>query len=166
MSTGDGAKKSKLKNKPKIKKTKLRQTSYEMDCATQRVAPRIAYFLLDPQPPDKSPKMEREKRTKTKSIRSCQERAEEGNGSTDHKRAGMRNKIRQEEYIAGELDFVGRMDILVRSLRASAKGTRSPLRQGLLGPKRNIIYPSTLRSMRVKKATEISTSKRESAMTI
>ena len=110
--------------------------------------------------------MENENRTKTKSIRSCQDRAEEGKGSTVHKRAGMMNKIRQEEYIARELDLVGRIAILVRSLRASAKGTRSPRRHGLLGPTRNIIYASTLRSIRVKKATEIRTSKRESAMTI
>jgi len=71
-----------------------------MDCATQRVAPRIAYFLLDPQPPAKSPKIEKERRTRTKSIRSCQERANDGRGNTVHKRAGMVNKIRQEEKIA------------------------------------------------------------------
>jgi len=110
-----------------------------MDCATQRVAPKIAYFLLDPQPPDKSPKMENENRTRTKSKRSCQDSAVDGNGRTDHKREGMTNKIKQEEYIAGELDFVGIIEILVRSLIASAKGTRSPRRHGLLGPTRNMI---------------------------
>ena len=98
-------------------------------------------------------------------MRSCQEKAAEGKGKTDHKSAGIMNKIRQAEYIARELDLEGRRENLVKSLRASAKGTKIPLRQGLLGPTRNIIYPSTLRSKRVKKATEISTRKRESAMT-
>jgi len=55
---------------------------------------------------------------------------------------------------------------LVSNLRASANGTSKPEREGLFGPRRNIIYPRTLRSIKVKKATETNKSKRESIDTI
>lgn len=45
------------------------------------------------------------------------------------------------------------------NLRASAKGTSKPEKDGLLGPRRSIIYPKTLRSNKVKKATETNKSK-------
>ena len=43
---------------------------------------------------------------------------------------------------------------LPSSLKASAKGVRRPMKEGLFGPRRNIIYESVFRSRRVKNATE------------
>jgi len=50
---------------------------------------------------------------------------------------------------------------LASNLSASANGTSRPDKEGLLGPRRSIIYPKTLRSIKVKKATETNKSKSE-----
>ena len=55
---------------------------------------------------------------------------------------------------------------LVSNFRASANGTRRPDKEGLFGPRRSIIYPKTLRSNKVKKATDTSNSKSEAMETI
>ena len=49
----------------------------------------------------------------------------------------------------------------VSNFRASANGTSKPDKKGLFGPRRNIIYPKTLRSNRVKNATDTNNSKSE-----
>ena len=48
---------------------------------------------------------------------------------------------------------VGVLFCFVKSFTASANGTRSPAGPGLFGPLRRWIYPRTLRSINVKKAT-------------
>jgi len=55
---------------------------------------------------------------------------------------------------------------LASNFRASANGTRRPDIEGLFGPRRNIIYPKTLRSSKVKKATDTNNSKSEIKDTI
>lgn len=55
---------------------------------------------------------------------------------------------------------------LMTSLRASARGVKIPSKEGLFGPRRNIIYAKTFRSRRVKKATDNKKEKRESRGTI
>ncbi len=47
----------------------------------------------------------------------------------------------------------GRSGSLVNSLTASAMGWRSPYGPTMFGPFRSCIYPNTLRSTRVRKAT-------------
>jgi len=54
----------------------------------------------------------------------------------------------------------------VSNFRASANGTSKPDMDGLFGPRRNIIYPKTLRSNKVKKATDTSNSKSEAMETM
>jgi len=53
----------------------------------------------------------------------------------------------------------------VSNFRASANGTSKPDIEGLLGPRRNIIYPKTLRSNKVKNATETNNSSSEKSET-
>jgi len=53
--------------------------------------------------------------------------------------------------------LVGLRKGLDSSLRASANGMKKPHRLGLLGPTRIIMNERTLRSIKVKKATAIST---------
>ena len=53
-----------------------------------------------------------------------------------------------------------------KSLRASAKGVKMPESEGELGPRRNMMYASTLRSSKVKKATATNRSRRERRETI
>ena len=60
--------------------------------------------------------------------------------------------------IKGKLfDGEGELISFKKSLTASANGTIRPRAPGLLGPLRMWIYPRTLRSIRVKKATAIIT---------
>jgi len=61
---------------------------------------------------------------------------------------------------------VGVFNSFVNSLIASANGTKAPVRPGLLGPFRRWIYPRTLRSRRVKKATATITRRRVSRATM
>ena len=52
------------------------------------------------------------------------------------------------------LAWVGSKDCFVKSFKASKRGCRSPIKEGLLGPKRIMNKPIILRSNKVKKATD------------
>jgi len=71
----------------------------------------------------------------------------------------------QAKTIRKELLANGKIKSLANNLRASANGTNNPKAEGLLGPWRNIIYPKTLRSIKVKNATAINKSKSERSET-
>jgi hypothetical protein len=65
-----------------------------------------------------------------------------------------------------EEPLIGKTKGLAKSLRASAMGVRQPIRKGLLGPLRTIIYARTLRSNKVKKATATSSKRVEKNVAI
>ena len=78
----------------------------------------------------------------------------------------MRNNRKQAKLVRNIEPVVVCRSGLVRSFRASAKGTKIPESEGLFGPRRNIIYAKTLRSSKVKKATATNNNKREARATI
>jgi len=82
-----------------------------------------------------------------------------------HSKQGIINIRKQARLIKNGLPEAGIIKGLVSNFRASAKGTSQPLRAGLLGPRRNMIYPKTLRSSNVKKATDTKSSSRETKET-
>jgi len=54
----------------------------------------------------------------------------------DHKEQGMRKDKTQAKNISPELEEEGKIKGLHKSFKASAKGTKSPATEGLLGPRR------------------------------
>ena len=75
----------------------------------------------------------------------------------DHKnRESRRANIGDKLYI-NLLECRGVRDCLVRSLKASRRGCKTPIKETLLGPIRIWNRPITLRSNKVKKATESKT---------
>lgn len=78
-----------------------------------------------------------------------------------HSRQGIVKLKKQAKFIKKGLPDEVRINGLDNNFRASAKGTIRPPKEGLLGPRRYIIYPKTLRSNNVKKATETKRSNKE-----
>lgn len=72
------------------------------------------------------------------------------------KRESNRATIGDKLYIS-LLEWRGVRDCFVKSLKASNKGWTRPIKETLLGPKRIWKRPITLRSNKVKKATDKST---------
>lgn len=70
-------------------------------------------------------------------------------GYTTQRIKGKLKDINGESRKGVKLDDVGVLISLVRSFKASAKGTRIPLKDGLLGPLRFWMYPSNFRSISV-----------------
>jgi len=79
-------------------------------------------------------------------------------GTTNPKTQAQRVKKKE----AGKVNKKG----LQISLRASAKGVKRPMKEGLFGPRRNIIYESVFRSSKVKNATENKNEIRDNTVTI
>lgn len=76
-------------------------------------------------------------------------------------RLGIKNIKKQANRVSRGLLEEVIIKGFVSNFRASAKGTSKPDMDGLFGPRRNIIYPKTLRSNKVKNATETNNSKSE-----
>jgi len=74
---------------------------------------------------------------------------------------GITNIRKQAKRIKNGLPEAGIIKGLVSNLVASANGTSQPRKDGLLGPRRSMIKPKTLRSIKVKKATDTKRSRRE-----
>lgn len=130
-----------------------RVTSYEIVCATARKAPIRAYFEFEAHPDHRmeytdSPERARmNRRPRLRSIRVW------GIGrGVQIVRARVR--ARMGAMINMEIeDVCGRNGSFVNSLTASAIGCSRPYGPTILGPLRSCMYPSTLRSTSVRKAT-------------
>ena len=132
----------------------------------QRVPAKIEYLEFEPQPAANKPKIEKDIQTRIDNKEWDQSQANEDQEAKDHKIEGIRNNRTQAKLVRNiEPEDVCRSG-LVRSFRASAKGTKKPESEGLFGPRRNIIYAKTLRSSNVKKATATNNNNREARATI
>ena len=149
------------KHKSKIDK----QTSYEMHCAIQRVPPRVEYLELEPQPAAKRAYTDRDIQIKT--LSRVKDQSQTGDEVTIkiQRRQGIINIRKQARFIKKGLPDAGIMKGFDSNFRASANGTSQPKRAGLLGPRRSMMYPKTLRSSKVKKATDTRSSRRETKET-
>jgi len=117
----------------------VRQTSYEMHCAIQRVPPRVEYLELEPQPAAKRAYTEKDIQIRT--LRREKDQSQTGEEVTIkiHSKQGIINIRKQARLIKNGLPEAGIIKGLVSNFRASANGMRQPKRAGLLGPRRNMI---------------------------
>lgn len=134
-----------------------RLTSYEIVWATARRAPMRAYLELDAHPDPRIEYTARLDRDRIKSIPRFRSVRECGSGIGAHRdRASVRASIGVTKNRNGE-EVEGRIGSLINSFTPSAMGCSRPYGPTTFGPLRNCIYPSTFRSMRVRKATASST---------
>ena len=132
-----------------------------MHCAIQRVPPRVEYLELEPQPAAKRAYTDMDIQIKTLSREKDQSQTRDEGTIKIQRRQGIINIRKQARRIKKGLPVAGIIKGLVSNFNASANGTSQPKRAGLLGPRRSMIYPKTLRSIKVKKATDTRRSRRE-----
>lgn len=119
----------------------------------QRVPPRTEYLELLPHPAAKRKYTEKDIQTKILTKVNTQSHEKEEGETNIQSAEGTTRKPKQAPRMSSEDPEERNKKGLVSSLRASAKGTKTPHKDGLFGPLRNMIYARTLRSKRVKKAT-------------
>ena len=135
------------------RRIRAKVTSYEIVCATARRAPIRAYLEFEAQPEPRIEYTVRLESARTNITPRFISDKEMGMG------IGVQIIIARDRAIIGanrnnvwdEVD--GRIGSLVKSLTPSAIGWRSPIGPTILGPFRCCMYPSTFRSIRVRKAT-------------
>jgi len=132
-----------------------------MHCAIQRVPPRVEYLELEPQPAAKRAYTDMDIQIRTE--RREKDQSQTGDEVTIKIQSiqGITNIRKQAKRIKNGLPEAGIIKGLVSNLVASANGTSQPRKDGLLGPRRSMIKPKTLRSIKVKKATDTKRSRRE-----
>lgn len=131
----------------------LKTASYEIDWATERKQPIKLYLELEDQPLTKTENTKEEPKQKNKSIEKLKEKTVTSIGRNSHTTRAKTNPIWGETLYMSLLERRGTMLCLVKSLKASRSGCKTPAKLTLLGPKRLWNKPITLRSKRVKKAT-------------
>ena len=98
----------------------------------QRVPAKIEYLEFEPQPAANKPKIEKDIQTRIDNKEWDQSQANEDQEAKDHKIEGIRNNRTQAKLVRNiEPEVVCRSG-LVRSFRASAKGTKKPESEGFL----------------------------------
>lgn len=105
----------------------------------QRVPAKMLYLELEPQPAARRAKTERDNQTKMDSRECDQSQVADEEGAKHHNIEGTRN-IKKQANLVKKIELEEQwMKGLLRSFNASAKGTRVPESDGLLGPRRSII---------------------------
>lgn len=132
-----------------------RVTSYEIICATARIAPISGYFEFDDHPDHRTVyvnmlDMAMMNRSPRFILVSC-----DGMGRGAHVINASVSAIIGEMVNRIGDDMVGLVGSFMISLIPSAIGCRSPMGPTMLGPFRSCMYPRILRSSRVKNATAI-----------
>ena len=102
----------------------------------QRVPPKILYLEFEPQPAARRAYTLKDIQTRIEREEYDHDQEEEKRGMKVHSEQGMMNESTQAKNIRPELEDEGKTNGLHKSFRASAKGTSSPNREGLLGPRR------------------------------
>lgn len=103
------------------------------------MAPKVEYLELEPQPAAKRAYTDKDIQTSTLSRECAQShRPEQGTTKTQSKQ-GMINIRKQAKRDRKQLPEVVSKKGLDNNFMASAKGTNKPEREGLLGPRRNIM---------------------------
>jgi len=96
----------------------------------------MLYLELEPQPAARRAYTEKDIQTRIDREEYDQLQEEENIGIKVHSEQGMMNDKTQAKNIRPELDLEVKIKGLHKSFKASAKGTNSPQREGLFGPRR------------------------------
>ena len=110
-----------------------------MHCAIHRVPPRVEYLELEPQPA--AIKAYTDKDIQTRILRRERDQSQTGEEvmTKTQSKEGIMNIIKQAKRIRKGLAVAGARKGLESNFKASAKGVRMPAKNGLFGPRRNMI---------------------------
>jgi len=126
-------------NKQKHNSRIVKETSYEIHCAIQRVPPRVEYLELEPQPAAKRAYTDKDIQIKILRREKDQSQTKEEVIIKIQSKQGIINIKKQAKRIKKGLPVAGIRKGLESNFRASANGTSQPEKDGLLGPRRNMI---------------------------